>query len=114
MAELTNFPKGRTDGDEKTTCFDPQGGEVYSGEARWEVRSGFLVTLAFEESEVVISSGAQFGEQDWTEIGYVPCDGSVIWKIGLVCGDSGYGQRGPSDSPQAGVFRERCTAEELE
>jgi hypothetical protein len=108
QAYLVDFPQGRSIQDEDGYyCVDGVKAEPYTGKTTWKVRNGFSVFVTFEDSEILVSSDANFGEADWTELAFDACDVEQTWRLVWFCGDSGYG---PDDS----VFRNECPPEALE
>ncbi|SIN73264.1 hypothetical protein SAMN05443544_0626 [Agromyces cerinus subsp. cerinus] len=64
-ASLTGFPVGRSVREGSGAyCIDGFTDERYTGEATWEVRNQFSFFVDFDESRILVSGDAQFGEQD--------------------------------------------------
>jgi hypothetical protein len=102
-ARVQDFPVGRSvQEDSGTYCIDGLTDERYSGDATWEVRNGFSFWMTFDDSRVLVSGDGQFGEQDWSTIGFNGCDGER-WDFAYVCGDSRYG-----GDDNTTTFRDEC------
>lgn len=107
-ARLTGFPIGRSiQTDRGTYCIDGFTDERYTGEVTWEVRNRFSFWVDFDDSRVLVSGDAQFGEQDWSTIGFDVCGNERRWDFAYVCGDSKYGC---DDNGTA--FRDECPSSE--
>lgn len=107
-ARLTGFPIGQSiETDDGTYCIDGFTDKRFTGTATWEARNQFSFWLTFDDSRILVSGDAQFGEEDWSTIGFDACGGSRSWDFAYVCGDSGYG-----DEDNTTAFRDECPSAE--
>lgn len=104
-ARVTNFPRGRSvQDDDGHYCIAGSASERYTGDATWQARTRGSFFVEFEDSKILVSASARFGEMDWTLVRFVACETEQEWDLGYVCGDSGYG----ADDREPPVFRDEC------
>lgn len=91
-AVVTDFPQGtsvtRGSG---SVCFEPGGGESYTGQATWAPVTTHRFEVAFEGSRIEVSAGESIGPgQYWGAIRIQECGSQgAMWTFLLECGGDG-------------------------